>query len=94
MDINRGDSFQSIVSMSSLQVSLDEYSKLIEIDNEFYKRTGYKHGDINNSLIKTSKGRTILVQHDVVTPRPYNRINALAGTQRISRRLSQQTFNC
>jgi len=81
MDINRGDSFQSIVSMSSLQASLDEYSKLIEIDNEFYNRTGYKHGDTNNSLIKTSKGRTILVQHDVVTPRPYNRINALAGTK-------------
>ena len=81
MDINRGDSFQSIVSMSSLQVSLDEYSKQIESDNEFYDKTGYKHGDINNSLIKTSRGRTILVQHDVVTPRPYNRINALAGTK-------------
>lgn len=81
MDINRGDSFQSIVSMSSLQASLDEYSKKIEGDNEFYDRSGYKHGDINNSLIKTSKSRTILIQHDVVTPRPYNRINALAGTK-------------
>jgi hypothetical protein len=75
MDINRGDSFASIVSMSSLQVSLDEYSRQLESDNEFYNKTGYKHGDINNSLIKTFKGRTILVQHDVVTPRPYNRIS-------------------
>jgi len=81
MDINRGDSFASIVSMSSLQASLDEYSRQLESDNEFYNKTGYKHGDINNSLIKTSKGKTILVQHDVVTPRPYNRINALAGTK-------------
>jgi hypothetical protein len=36
---------------------------------------------MNNSLIKTFSGRMILVQHDVVTPRPYNRINALAGTK-------------
>ncbi len=81
MDVNRGDSFDSIVSMSSLQASLDEYSKQVESTNEFYNHTGYKHGDMNNSLIRTSKGRMILVQHDVVTPRPYNRINALAGTK-------------
>lgn len=70
-----------MVSMSSLQASLDEYSKQIESTNEFYNRTGYKHGDMVNTLIKTAKGRNILVQHDVVTPRPYNRINALAGTK-------------
>jgi hypothetical protein len=81
MSINRGDSFETIVSMSSLQASLDEYSEQIESTNEFYRMKGYKHGDLNNSLIKTSKGRMILVQHDVVTPRPYNRINALAGTK-------------
>jgi len=81
MDINRGDSFETIVSMSSLQSSLDEYSKQVDPTNEFYNRSGYKHGDMNNSLIKTAKGRMILVQHDVVTPRPYNRINALGGTK-------------
>jgi len=81
LDINRGDSFQTIVSMSSLQSSLDEYSKQVDPTNEFYNHTGYKHGDMNNSLIKTTKGRMILVQHDVVTPRPYSRINALAGTK-------------
>ncbi len=36
---------------------------------------------MNNSLVKTALGRTILIQHDVVTPRPYSRINALAGTR-------------
>jgi hypothetical protein len=81
MNINRGDSFQSLVSMSSLQVSLDEYSKQVESSNEFFNKSGYKHGDMNNSLVKTANGKMILVQHDVVTPRPYNRINALAGTK-------------
>ena len=81
MNINRGDSFQTIVSMSSLQASLDEYSKQVESTNEYFNKSGYKHGDMNNSLIKTANGRMILVQHDVVTPRPYSRINALAGTK-------------
>ena len=69
-----------LTSMSSIQASLSEYSKTVEPDNEFYDRSDFKHGDMNNSLIKTAEGRTILLQHDVVTPRPYSRINALAGT--------------
>ena len=36
---------------------------------------------MNYSLVKTNKGRVIVVEHDVVTPRPYNRINSLAGTK-------------
>jgi hypothetical protein len=35
---------------------------------------------MNTSLIKTERGRTIMLQHDVVSPRPYSRINALSGT--------------
>jgi len=81
MDIDRGDRFEFMVAMSSPQASLSEHSKTVESDNEFYNRTDFKHGDMNNSLIKTAMGRSILVQHDVVTPRPYSRINALAGTK-------------
>ena len=36
---------------------------------------------MNTSLIKTELGRTIMLQHDVVNPRPYSRINALSGTE-------------
>jgi predicted dehydrogenase len=81
MDIDRGDRFEYLVSMSSLQVSLTEHSKTVEPDNEFYNRSDFKHGDMNTSLIKTANGRMITLKHDVVTPRPYSRINALAGTK-------------
>lgn len=81
MGIGRGDRFERLVSMSSLQAGLTEYSTRVEGDNEFYNRQDFKHGDMNNSLIKTELGRTILLQHDVVSPRPYSRINALAGTK-------------
>ena len=36
---------------------------------------------MNTSIIKTQLGRTIMIQHDVVSPRPYTRINALCGTE-------------
>ena len=81
MGIDRGDRFDHLVSMSSLQAGLDEYSEQVETDNVFHGRKGFAHGDMNNTLIKTAKGRIILVQHDVVTGRPYSRINMLAGTK-------------
>ncbi len=81
LGIERGDRFNKMVSMSSLQAGLTEHSLTVEGDSEFYNQTDFVHGDMNNSLIKTEMGRTILVQHDVVTPRPYSRINALAGTK-------------
>jgi len=80
MNIARGDRFNFLVSMSSREASLSEHSLTVENDNEFYNRNDFQHGDMNNTLIKTAKGRTILVQHDVVTPRPYSRINLLSGT--------------
>lgn len=81
MNIGRGDRFDYMVSMSSPQASMTEYSLEVNSDNEFYNRSDFKHGDMNNTLIKTAQGRTILVQHDVVTPRPYSRKNVLAGTK-------------
>ncbi len=81
MDIDRGDRFDYLVSMSSIQAGLDEYAQTVETDNEFYNRKGFKHGDMSNTLIKTAMGRTILLQHDVTTGRPYSRINSLAGTK-------------
>ncbi len=81
MGIDHGDRFGYLVSMSSLQTGMDEFAKTVEADNEFYSKSGFVHGDMNNTLIKTHKGRSILLQHDVVTGRPYNRINMLAGTK-------------
>jgi hypothetical protein len=81
MDIQRGDRFEYLVSQSSIQATLTEFSKTVSPDNEFYNRTDFRHGDMNTCLIKTAKGRMIHLYHDVVTPRPYSRKNSLAGTQ-------------
>lgn len=81
LGIGRGDRFDHLVAMSSLEASLTAHARTIDKTNEFYNRSDFAHGDMNNALIKTHQARTVLLQHDVVTPRPYSRINALAGTQ-------------
>lgn len=81
LDILRGDRFEHMVSMSSLEASLSENMKKLPSNHPYANTKGpIKHGDMNTSLIKTHKGRLITLKHDVVTPRPYSRINALAGT--------------
>lgn len=81
MDILRGDRFEYLISMSSPEASLTEKAQQVPDGHEFHGRDDFSHGDMNMSLIKTQKGRLILVKHDVVTHRPYSRINAIAGTQ-------------
>lgn len=81
MNINRGDRFTRLVSMSSLSASLGEYrDKTLPADDPKRKET-YKCGDMNLSLIQTELGRTVLLEHDVVTPRPYSRLNLVQGTK-------------
>ena len=80
MNINRGDRFDYLNSMSSPALGRQLYAK-----REFpadHKRNQAKYicGDMNTSLIKTAKGRTIMVQHDTTTPRPYTRHNLIQGT--------------
>lgn len=79
MDINRGDAFDFLVSVESKQSSYSHYAK--ELFNDWRKDVKVKIGDINTSVIKTKLGKTILLQLDTCTPRPYSRLNLVSGTK-------------
>ncbi len=81
LDINRGDKMDVLVSLSSNQVGLTEYAKNKYGEDSPEAQREYKLGDMNNTLIKTHNGKSILVQHDVTSPRPYNRKHCLSGTK-------------
>jgi hypothetical protein len=83
MNINRGDRFTRLVSMSSLSAALNEYRDATLPDDDPRRKETYTCGDMNISLIQTSLNRTILLEHDVVTPRPYSRLNLLQGSKGI-----------
>ncbi|MEW6751423.1 MAG: Gfo/Idh/MocA family oxidoreductase [Candidatus Latescibacterota bacterium] len=81
MDIHRGDRFTRLVSMSSRSASLAEYRDAHLPADSPKRAEVYPCGDMNTSLIQTALGRTVMLQHDVVTPRPYSRINLIQGTR-------------
>ena len=41
-------------------------------------------GNMNTTLIRTAKGKSIMVQHDVTSPRPYSRIHLISGTKGVA----------
>jgi len=83
LGIHRGDKFEFVVSMSSPEAGLTEWREQTEPKDSPKWKERYRAGDMNTSLIKTAKGRTILLQHDVVNPRPYSRLNNLQGSKAV-----------
>jgi len=80
MNINRGDRFDYVTSVSSPALGRAEY-----VSEEFpaaHERNtlNFTAGDMNTSIIKTVNGRSIMVQHDTTSPRPYSRHNLVQGT--------------
>jgi len=56
--------------------------KLAATDNFYQPYLGKPfRGNMNTTTIRTVKGRTIMLQHDVTSPRPYSRIHLVSGTK-------------
>ncbi|HNS30627.1 MAG TPA: Gfo/Idh/MocA family oxidoreductase [Tenuifilaceae bacterium] len=81
LNIHRGDRMDYLVSVSSNQFGLTEYAREKFGEDSDYAKRDYKRGDMNTTIIKTAKGKTIKIQHDVTSPRPYSRIHMLSGTK-------------
>ncbi|HEY7686626.1 MAG TPA: Gfo/Idh/MocA family oxidoreductase [Gemmatimonadales bacterium] len=83
MDVNRGNRFDFLVSMSSNHRGLEQYAAEHFADADPRRRESYKLGDVNITLIRTLKGQTIFLSHNTNNPRPYSRLNLLQGTKGI-----------
>jgi predicted dehydrogenase len=83
MDINRGDKMDYLVSMASNDFMLGERAHQLAASDPDFKQFAGKtfRGNMNTSVIKTSKGKTIMLQHDVSSPRPYSRLHLISGTK-------------
>lgn len=88
MNINRGDQMDYLVSTSSADFMMQaEAVKLATTDASFASFANSRfRGNMNTTTIKTHKGRTIMLQHDVTSPRPYTRIHLVSGTEGIARK--------
>lgn len=84
MNINRGDRFDYLVSMESNDFMMGAKAKELAAKDDFFKPFADKNyrGNINTSIIRTVKGRTIMVQHDATSPRgPHTVIHGITGTK-------------
>lgn len=83
MNINRGDKLDHLVSMSTNDFTLNNMAKDMAAKDDFFKEYVDKpyRGNMNTTLIKTNKGKSIMVQHDVSSLRPYSRIHLVSGTK-------------
>ena len=82
LDINGGDRFDYIVSAAGPHRGLELHREATVGDRANPKwREQYVTGDHNTSILKTVKGKTVMLQHDVCNPRPYTRHNRVQGTK-------------
>jgi predicted dehydrogenase len=82
MNLARGeDNFGSLVSFSTPSIGRKIYAQKNYTADHQWNQLDYKGGDMNTSIIKTILGRTIMVQWDETSPRPYSRHNLVQGTK-------------
>ncbi|QIP83060.1 Gfo/Idh/MocA family oxidoreductase [Streptomyces sp. Tu 2975] len=83
MDINRGDRMTVLRATATEPKGLADYRERFVPRSHPSWRETYINGDLVTCLIDTAKGRVIRAEHDVSSPRPYSRINSLAGSRGI-----------
>ena len=88
LDIHRGDRMKTLVSMDTKAVRGPQLVQ--QYTGE--KCDDFKNGDHTLTMISTEKGKTILIQHDVMSPRPYSRMYQLTGTNGFANKYPVQQY--
>ena len=76
-NINRGDRFTTVSAMETKSVN----GVAAEKSYRGIDCPDFQNGDITCTLIGTEQGKTLLVEHDVMTHRPYDRMYQIVGTK-------------
>lgn len=77
MNIHRGDRLKYLVSVDTKPIGNPAYIK---------EKTGevvdnFKNGDHTMTMISTENQKSILIEHNVTSPRPYSRMYQITGTK-------------
>ncbi|MDP2334877.1 MAG: Gfo/Idh/MocA family oxidoreductase [Bacteroidota bacterium] len=86
MNINRGDRMEYLTSMSSNDFQMATIAKELASKDSFFNEfaTDHYRGNMNTTTVRTANGRTIMIQHDVTSTRPYSRIHLVSGTKGVA----------
>ena len=81
LGINRGNRFDSLVSISSKSAGLHEYIEENHADNKELVNTVFNQGDVITTVIKCSGGETVTLTLNTTTPSFYSRDLKVIGTK-------------
>lgn len=88
LDIHRGDKMNYLVAMDSKAISIPNFIK--QARDEHVEQ--FKNGQHTMTMIKTEKEKTIHIQHDVASPRPYSRMYQVSGTKGFANKYPNESY--
>jgi predicted dehydrogenase len=88
MNIHRGDKLNFLVSVDTKAVGNPAFIK----EKRGVEVNDFRNGDHTTTLIRTENGKTIMIQHDVTSPRPYDRLYQLTGTKGFANKYPVEGF--
>ena len=88
LDIHRGDRMEMLVAMDTKSV----IGKSLVEQRTDSTCSSFRNGDHTTTLIRTAKGKVIEIQHNVMTPQPYNRLYQLTGTKGFANKYPMEGF--
>jgi len=83
MNVNRGDRFVSLTSVSTPARSLSHYAARRFGPDHPAAKHRYALGDVNTTILQTATGRTATLYFNLMTHRPYDLILRLEGVKGI-----------
>ena len=77
MNIHRGDRFTTLIAMDTESFFGKDF-----VEGKTGKECKeFRNGDHTTTLMRTARGKVVEIQHNVMTPQPYNRLFKLTGTK-------------
>lgn len=88
LNVNRGNKLEYMTSMASDDFVLNKMSKEKAKENSFFNQfvDAPFRGNMNITTMRTTQGQTIMIQHDVTSPRPYSRLHLVSGTKALAQK--------
>ena len=92
LNINRGDQMDYLTSLSSNDFLMKKEAEKLAKEDLFWAEFASKNyrGNMNTTVVKTKQGKSIMIQHDVTSPRPYSRLHVVSGTEGYAQKYPEQ----
>ncbi len=91
MNLHRGDKMNTLVAMDTKPVNIPEYmikERGMDRDSAYQ----FANGEHTMTMIRTEKEKTIHIQHDVSSPRPYSRMYQVSGTKGFANKYPKEGY--